>query len=95
MAREIDLPAVESDLAAGASVKETARKHGLPESTLRGRLRKAHANGAAAVRTPRTVKQETNGAAHDDDLEALAQFLDGQWKRLTLLQRVRCLLTIN
>jgi hypothetical protein len=88
MTREIDLPAVESDLAAGASLKEAARKHEVPESTLRGRLRKSHANGSGAARTP-------NAVAHDQDLEALAQFLDAEWKRLSLLQRVRCLLTLN
>jgi hypothetical protein len=97
MTQAIDLPAVKSDLAAGASLKETARKHGVPESTLRGRLRKAHVNGSSPK--PRTVREKTekaNGATRDgEDFEALAEFLDGQWKRLTLLQRIRCLLTLN
>jgi hypothetical protein len=73
----------------GLTVAAVAKKHNLPPSTLRGRLRRNGAKLAPLSTRDGAAGLAPNGAGVLRDLEAL---VDDRWRRLSLVERLRRLL---
>ena len=87
--QQIDLAAVEADLAAGASVRETARKYSISESTLRGKLRIARANRSPNKpdKGPRR-RPGANGHPVPSELSELADLMDARWNAMSPVEKL-------
>lgn len=94
--KELDLEALKADRAGGLTVAQLAEKYECGITTIRTRLNGA--KPASAKRKPAVARANghatmpANGHAVAAEADDMARLLDDWWQRLTVLERMRCVL---